>query len=277
MSGDRIHRRAVADDRNQVEDNADVCGAHRAHAVDGQPMAENQVVGRLKRGTRLGATRCEVSGAIAEEGRAPRLVEGRPAPDPSGEVLRHRFCVISEPVCRGAVDPTTLILERAGEIPVIERGHRSDPASKQTVDQSVVERETGLRECTSPLRHHTRPADRESIGIDSQPGKQVEILLESVHVVAGHRPGRAVDHLARRLREVIPGAATSTRDVSLDLPGGRGHSEFEVAWITDLHRYPLTEPARRPRTKNRWRAKKTMSGMTMAMNAPAVIRCSCAP
>ena len=41
--------------------------------------------------------------------------------------------------------------------------------------------------------------------------------------------------------------------------------------------YPLTEPASRPRTKNRWSEKNTISGTMIATNAPAVIRCSCAP
>ena len=38
-------------------------------------------------------------------------------------------------------------------------------------------------------------------------------------------------------------------------------------------RHDLTEPARIPRTNARWRSRKTMSGTTIVMNAPAVSRC----
>lgn len=35
-------------------------------------------------------------------------------------------------------------------------------------------------------------------------------------------------------------------------------------------RYPFVAPARRPRTKNRWSEKNTISGTMIEMNAPAV-------
>ena len=44
-----------------------------------------------------------------------------------------------------------------------------------------------------------------------------------------------------------------------------------------LKHYPLTEPANRPRTKYRCRAKNTANGTTMEIKAPAVSRCQSWP
>src|SRR5690606_27645805 len=54
-------------------------------------------------------------------------------------------------------------------------------------------------------------------------------------------------------------------------PGGDGPSWSGAAG------QPLTEPARRPRTKYRWSATNTMSGTMIEMNAPAVRMCQSPP
>lgn len=52
--------------------------------------------------------------------------------------------------------------------------------------------------------------------------------------------------------------------------GGATADDDNAAHGTPAGRQPLVAPARRPRTKNLWREKNTMSGTMIEMNAPAV-------
>jgi hypothetical protein len=60
-----------------------------------------------------------------------------------------RVGVLGEPVGGLPVEPAAGVLERLGEVPVEERGHRPDARLEQGVDEPVVERETG---CVRPAR-----------------------------------------------------------------------------------------------------------------------------
>ena len=113
---------------------------------------------------------------------------------------------------------------------MVERRDGADAAGQQPVDESRVERHSGRVDRPAPLRDHARPRDREPIGLEPEPGHEVEVLLEPVVVVVGDVPGVAVHDPARGVAESVPDrrAAAILMGGTLDLVGGGGRPDHKV-------------------------------------------------
>ena len=89
-------------------------GVALAQGGDGLAVAEHEVMRRGEPvGGRLPAGRV-LTTRVADERRAPRLVERRPRRDPVPQPVMHRECVVHEAVGRLTNRPATAILQRWG-------------------------------------------------------------------------------------------------------------------------------------------------------------------
>ena len=135
---------------------------HRAslapEGVEHQAVPEQQVVRGDQPGGALLAPGRVVAGGVAEERRAPRLVERRPGRHAVAEGVVHGRRVVDEPVRRVAVGPAAAVLEGLRQVPVVERQPRVDAVAEQLVDQPVVERQAPR-------------VDRAAVGPDAGPGR----------------------------------------------------------------------------------------------------------
>ena len=122
-------------ERPQVQGDADLFGTARPQHLDGQPVGEQQVVDRGDGRPRLGATGSVDAGGVAEQRRTPRLVECRPRRHPIAERIEHGRGVLGEPVGGVAAGPAAIVLERLGQVPVVERHPGCDVVLEQRVDQ----------------------------------------------------------------------------------------------------------------------------------------------
>src|SRR5699024_7606525 len=90
--------------------------------------------------------------------------------------------------------------------------------------------QTGAVDRTGPLRLDTGPGDGEPVGVQAEPGQQVQVLLHPVVVIAGHIAGVAVPDPARSMAEGVPDArATPVLPGStFHLVGGGGRAQGEA-------------------------------------------------
>ena len=176
-------RGGLRPDRRQVEHDADV----RARQRLARPgVAQQQVVGGPVPRRTLTATRRVHAGRVAEVGRAPRLVVGRPRRHPVAEALVHDGGVLDEGLGRAAHRPATRVLERLRQVPVVERGDRLDAGRQQRVDEALVVVEPARLDPAAALRQDARPRQREAVGVDPEAADQRDVVLEAVVGVAGH-------------------------------------------------------------------------------------------
>ena len=110
----------------------------------------------------------------------------------------HRRCL--------RVEPPAAPREPVRRGHVVIRDRRSDPHGQAVVDDRAVVRESLRRELALG-RLDPRPLDREPVGVQAQPGHEVDVLPPSLVAVAG---------LARRLPETV-GRTCSRNHVSLDV------------------------------------------------------------
>ena len=109
-------------------------------------------MGRGDRGSRVAPPGSVRADAVAMVRGDPRFIDGRDAPDPVAEPLRHDRGVIGERQGGGTGRPAARILERLGQIPVVQRHERRDPVPEQLVDEPVVEVEARLVHGAGPGR-----------------------------------------------------------------------------------------------------------------------------
>ena len=153
-------RRAGRHHRVGVEGDGhlDVAAGGRSECVDGQAVAEQEVVRGGHRRARLGATRRVDAGRVAEHRRAPGLVDRGPVVDAVAEGGADHRRVLGEPRRR---------CRRSGQPPWSSRAcGRSqwyrvatglDPGREELVDEGPVEVEPALAHRAAARRHHPRP------------------------------------------------------------------------------------------------------------------------
>ena len=171
-------------------------------------------------------------GAVAQPRRAPRLVERYPSLHVAAERPRDDVDVLGEALGGVAHAPTALVLERLGQVPVVEGERRLDAPGAKPVDQPVVEVEPALVGRTLARGLYPGPGDREPVRGDAKLAEQVEVLLHPVVVVAGDVAGVAVPHGAGLTAEGVPyrGPPAVLGGRPFDLVGSGGRSPEEAWW-----------------------------------------------
>ena len=159
----------------------------------------------------------------------PGLVDRDEPLYPVAEGRRHQAGVVGEQLRRVAGRPAALVLQRLGQVPVMQRDHRRDPALQQRVDEPAVVGQAGRVRSAAALGLDARPGDGEPVGAGRQPGDQSHIVRGPVVAVAGDVTSVAVHGLPGLVAERIPhrGALPVLGRRALDLVGRRGHPPHE--------------------------------------------------
>ena len=254
-------------------------GSCLPHRPDRRVMGQHQVMSDHERSRGVGDPRGMLPRAVPEEGDAPGLVERHPGVDHVTEGVLGHGGVLREPVHRLGVEPAAPVLQHLGQIPVIKRGHRSDPGPGQLLAQPAIEVDAGLIDPARALGEETGPCDREPVGIDPDLGHQGDVL--GIAVVMVHRviAGFPVAGLARGVGERVPDGPASPvfLDRTLDLIRGRGHTPQEPRGelrqrchlaLLPFSTYFWTPDRSMPLRNTRWAKRKTMTGMIRASMAP---------
>ena len=135
-------------------------------SLDGQAVAEQQMVHGRQPGRRVLHAGGVGAADVAEERRAPRLVQRGPDRHPVAESIVDVEGVLAETVRGVPVAPAALVLDRLRQVPVVERQPRHDVVLEQFVDQPRVEVESGR-------------VDRPAVGADPRPRRGEAIALHA--------------------------------------------------------------------------------------------------
>jgi hypothetical protein len=138
------------------------------------------------------------------------FVQGDPVDDPVSEATADQIRVLAHPGGAVTGDPATLREEGRGHVPVEQGRPGRDPGFEKGIDQSVVEVEAFLVHPTRAFGQDPRPCDRESIGVKPQRPHDLDVVLEPVIVIAGHRTAVSVFDGAFTIAEVVPDASTAS-------------------------------------------------------------------
>ncbi len=141
---------------------------------------------------------------MAQEADAPRLVVGDPVGDAVAQGSADHVGVLHKRLGRGPRRPAAGVLERLGQVPVVEGGKGGDAGLQQPVDQPPVEVQAGLVDSTAAVGQDARPGDGEAIGAQAERLHQGDVFRPAVVVVAGDVAVAAVDDVARRVAEAVP-------------------------------------------------------------------------
>src|SRR5450755_2132866 len=80
--------------------------------------------------------------SIAPVGSAPGFIEGNPPGDTISQTARYHLGIVSESFGGLTREPASPLMQRQGQVPMIERRHRADPSCQQSIHQAIVEIET---------------------------------------------------------------------------------------------------------------------------------------
>ena len=159
----RVDRVGDGEVQRDAEVQRRVARAQLAHRL---PVAEQQVVG-CQHALALAVVPGRVQArGVAEERRAPRLVERGPHVHPVAERVVHVERVLGEALGGVADGPAALLLQRLRQIPVVQRQPRQDAGIQQLVDEALVEVDA-LRVERAAVGAHARPRRREAVRLQS--------------------------------------------------------------------------------------------------------------
>jgi hypothetical protein len=200
--GSRLGRRPR---RRQALRNAHLRRRRRGpECLHRQPVRQQQVVHHREQPEAEFEPRRVHAQGVPEHRMLEGFVVRDPARHPVTDPPHDELHDIGETLCGGAVQPTSLVLQRLRQIPVVQRRQRLDAAREQAVDQPFIEVQPGFVCRPSPRRLYARPGDREAIGADAKVSEQREVFIEAVVVVAGDLGRLAARDAARCRAEAIP-------------------------------------------------------------------------
>src|SRR5262245_13292532 len=112
----------------------------------------------------LAATDLDIKSLVSAFDEGTKLVDREEVLQAIAEFLGHETRVIGKRL-RGVLrlPASVLVVERLGEIPVIQRSERLDPGRLQLVGQAAVEIETLRVRLTRSFREDSRPGDGEPV------------------------------------------------------------------------------------------------------------------
>jgi len=144
--------------------------------------------------------------SIAKLSNALRLVDGHKVSDASLEALGDDTGVTCKNVRNLPVQPAALILQGAGQIPVVEGNQRLNPARNQFIYQIVVKTESLFVDLAVTVRYDSRPTDGEAVCLDIKLLHQRHILPVAMVAVAGYVAGVPVFDVVGSgvMAEIVP-------------------------------------------------------------------------
>jgi hypothetical protein len=199
--------------RLEIHDDADRAALRPTLAAIGEhrcAMRSHQVVCRDRGLEEIAMARSERAVEIAAIGHDPWLVERCPHGHAITERAVHHRRIVGKPVRAVAVQPSTTVIERRGQIPVVERHVRRDAIFEQRIDQSPIEVEAAFVHGATTSRQHATPRDAEAIRVEAELTHQGDVVAIPSIVIAGDIASLTVRGAPRRTREAMPDARTRT-------------------------------------------------------------------
>src|SRR5699024_5625541 len=111
----------------------------RAQRFHREPVAEEKMVGCGQCGRRVLVPGGVMAVVVAEEGRAPRLVDGHPVADSVTERIGDHLSVVTEAMSGVTVWPSAGVLELLGQVPVVEGRPGLNAGFQEGVHEAAVE------------------------------------------------------------------------------------------------------------------------------------------
>ncbi len=201
--GRRIAGRVL---RLEVDDEADFPSPFRPARLHGGTMRAQQVVARHGRLERAPVSRGQRAVQVAAVGDHPGFVQRHPARHTIAKPADHERGVFGKPVCDVRIEPAAELIERRGEIPVVEGDHGLDAVREQRVDQPLVEVEARRVHAAAAVGQDPAPRDAEAIGREPERAHQRDVLRVPAVVVARDIAGVTVVDTPGRMREAVPDA-----------------------------------------------------------------------
>ena len=217
--------------RPEVEGNADAAApVHLAEPRDRLCVRQEQVVRRAHGETEIFQPRCMDARAVAEVGGAPWLVVGDPMLHAIPQRLENRGRVLRVVVGGVPVPPSSAILERLRQVPMVEGDEGDDPLHQQLVDEGLVEVQPLGVQLSLAFGKHPRPRDGKTVPPVSHLLDHRHVLGEQPMVIAGHVSGLAGSYRAGRMAEPVPDRLSSSvrGDTAFELVRGSGRSPDEI-------------------------------------------------
>src|SRR6185437_12261422 len=161
--------------------------------------------------------------------------------------------VVGEPAADVAVHPAALVLQRARQVPVIERGVGLEATLQHAVYEPVVEVDASLVDGSGAFGEQPRPGEREAVGLEAAVADQVEVARPAMIVVVRLVAIVGALHVAWGRRKGVPDAGTAAVALpALDLIGGGGHAKGEIRpELAAVNRKHRSSQARQPVTPRR--------------------------
>ena len=170
------------------------------------------------------------AGYIAQLGDALGLVQGHVGIHPALEVVGNDPGIPAEGGHNVPVQPAALVLQSAGQIPMVQRDHGLDAGIQQSIHQMVIEFQSLFVHGPVPVGDDPGPADGEPVSLNAKPLHQGHILRPAVVAVAGPVTGVAVLDIAGGVGEIVPDAPALPVLVpgALALIGSAGHAPEKI-------------------------------------------------
>jgi len=136
--------------------------------------------------------------------------EGRIAANATLASLTDRLGVLGEDQWNVGIEPPAAIVERRGQIPMIERDVRLNSGGEQCIDQSIVKGEPRGVDAAAAFGQHATPRDAEPIGVQAELAHERDVFRITTVVIAGDVAVLAIRRASRTVREAIPDARPRT-------------------------------------------------------------------
>ena len=223
----------------EAEHHADLAGvAASPVCLDGFAVPQQQVVDCLVGVGEVCQPRSMGTEGVTHETGDPGLVDGRPVRHPVAQAAEDLLGVCGKPVRAVAVEPAALVLERLGQVPMVEGGVRLYAGCQQGIHQAVVESQAERVGCAFPLGEDARPGDRKAVALKTQALHEVDVLAPAVIVVGGDIAGLAIGDVVRLVGVAVPDTLTLAVGVpaAFDLVSGGGRAPGKPLWkFTKAH------------------------------------------
>ena len=174
------------------------------------------------------------TGMQSKIGKTDRLIQGHPMFHPVGQLIDHHFDIIRKPIGRIPIQPPALVIERQRIIPGKQRHVGLNSDGEQIINELVIECQPLGIDLAGPSGNHSRPSDREPVGVGAQRFHQGHVGFRAVVMVARFRAGVTAPDCARFAAKHIPNRlpATVRLGSAFDLIGGRRNTPDKVLWKT---------------------------------------------
>ena len=128
-------------------------------------------------------TRCVDALCKAKIGRTPGFILCEPPVNTITQALRNYLSIFCESVSGITNEPTPLILQSHGQIPVVKCSEGTNTSSEQSINQAVIKIQSAFIDGAGSVWEDTWPGERETIGIQVEFGHERDIFFHAMIMI----------------------------------------------------------------------------------------------